>query len=428
MTNEPSWLALALAGALLLGLIGLIVMLVLTEAGAVTGLAGEATREPAPGEAAPGTPRTDDSHRHESRPAETSSSQRPGRAPRSAFAGAQETPQQRAAVIINPTKFTDLDEVKTSLAEVCREHGWAEPWWLETTAEDPGTGQTEQALAGGVDLVCALGGDGTVRTVGTALTGTGVPMGLLSAGTGNLLARNLRLPVDSPAKALQVALSGRNARIDTCVLRLTRPTERQLLQRYEDDDPADNVDLTDAADHPGGPSDTTDQPEEHLFLVMAGLGFDAEVMAGVPEALKAKVGWVAYLVSGARHLKGPQFVVDVRLDDGTRFHRRARSVIIGNVGRLQGGVVLMPDAVSDDGVVDMVLIAPRGVVGWAAVAAQVLTRQRRGHRRVEHISTTTVRIEASKPVEIQLDGDTLGAAKVMEVRVDPASLVVRMPA
>lgn len=408
MTEDPSWLLWTLALAVVLALLGAALSLSRTEAAAVD-------RRP------PGGPR------HALGDGRTPV--RAARAPRSAFSGAEEPTQQRAAIVVNPTKFDDVAAVRTSLVKVCREAGWAEPLWLETTAEDPGTGQTMRAIEEGVDLVCPLGGDGTVRTVGAALTDTGVPMGLLPAGTGNLLARNLGLPIDSIPKALQVALTGRNSPIDTCTLTLTRPTQRQLEARVEDeDDPSQAVEMSDAVGNVDPDTGQTMQAsEEHVFLVMAGLGFDAEVMAGAPEKLKATMGWAAYMVSAVQHLKGPQFMADVRLEDGTHVRRRARSLIIGNVGKLQGGVELMPEARSDDGVVDAILLAPEGIVGWGAVMTRVLTKRRKGHDRVEHFSSARVRVEIDKPIELQVDGDTMGTATSMDVLVNPASLIVRAP-
>ncbi len=301
---------------------------------------------------------------------------------------------RRAAVVVNPTKFTDVGRVRGRVGDVCRRHGWADPLWLETTAEDTGTGQTREALEAGVDLVCALGGDGTVRTVGAELAGTGVPMGLLPGGTGNLLARNLELPIDSLDAALTVALTGHDMPIDTCLLDLVRPDGSR---------------------------------EDHVFLVMAGIGFDAEVMAAAPERLKARVGWPAYIVSGLKHLKGPQFSVVVKVDGGAPFRRRVRSVMVGNVGKLQGGMDLLPDAVADDASVDAVLLSPEGVVGWAATVAQLSTRRRFGHSRVDHVQGQEVRVVCDRPVAIEIDGDTMGEASAMRVLVQPGTLVVRVP-
>jgi diacylglycerol kinase family enzyme len=332
--------------------------------------------------------------------------------------------QRTAAVVVNPTKFTDLALVRRRVQAACTRNGWAEPMWLETTPEDTGQGQARQAVEAGVDLVCPLGGDGTVRTVASTMANTGIPVGLLPGGTGNLLARNLDLPVDSLGRALEIALTGRDAAIDTCVLELVRPTSGELAARLRDeDDPAQTVDFRDAVDD----RSSDEVREQHRFLVMAGLGFDAEVMAAAPERLKARVGWLAYLVTGLQHLKGPQFTVAVKVDEEEPIRRRVRSVMVGNVGKLQGGMELLPDAVADDGAIDAVLLSPEGIVGWAAMTGQLITRQRIGHSRVDNLQAREIRVVSDKPVEIELDGDTLGTVSAMRVVVDPGSLLVRLP-
>ena len=303
--------------------------------------------------------------------------------------------QRRVAIIVNPTKFSDLDSVKERVRRRVTGHGWAEPLFIETTAKDTGTGQTEQALEQDVDLVCPLGGDGTVRTVAEVLVGTDTPMGLLPGGTGNLLARNLDLPFDDLDDALDVALTGQNKRID--VGRLT-------------------VDV----------SGEDQRPRQLVFLVMAGFGFDAAIMADAPEKLKAKVGPAAYMVSGTRNLRGPQFKVRVRIDEGEEISRRTRTVVVGNVGKLVGGLVLLPDAEVDDGHLDVVILSPKGVVGWAAVAAQVLSQRRKGHERVDHHTCREIRVRADRPQEAQVDGDTIGKARAISAEVVPAALIVRV--
>ncbi len=304
-------------------------------------------------------------------------------------------PLKRAGIIVNPTKFTDLDAVRARVTTTCLAQGWGEPIWLETTIADPGTGQARQAVEEGAAVVCPLGGDGTVRAVATALVGTETPLGPLPGGTGNLLARNLDLPFDSIEKALVVALTGQNVRIDVGRL---------------------SVD----------PSGQHAVPDEHLFLVMAGVGLDAAIMAGAQERLKARVGSAAYVVSGFQNFLGPQFRVRMKVDGEGEFARRTRTVIVGNCGRLFGGLVLMPGARLDDGVLDSVVLSPRGVVGWSAVAGHVVTRQRRGHPLIDRHAGREIHIELDRPQEVQLDGDTIGTARSMTARVDPLALVVRV--
>ncbi len=308
------------------------------------------------------------------------------------------TPLKRAGIIVNPTKFADaaaMDAVRARVTTTCLAQGWGEPLWFETTRADPGTGQAHRAVAEGAAVVCPLGGDGTVRAVAAALVGTETPLGPLPGGTGNLLARNLELPFDSVEKALVVALTGHNVRIDVGRL---------------------SVD----------PSGQHATPDEHVFLVMAGVGLDAAIMAGAPERLKARVGSAAYVVSGFQNFLGAQFRVRMKVDGEGEFSRRTRMVVVGNCGRLFGGLVLMPGARLDDGVLDSVVLSPRGVVGWSAVAGHVVTRQRRGHPLIDRHAGHEIRIDVDQPQEVQLDGDTIGTARSMTARVDPLALVVRV--
>lgn len=305
-------------------------------------------------------------------------------------------PLPRPAVIANPTKFMDESAEVSWIERRCAALGWGRPMWLETRAEDPGHGQARLALAEGAATVLAYGGDGTVRAVAAELAGTEVPLGILPAGTGNLFARNVSVPLTDLNDALDVALGGQVRSLD--------------VGRVEVDVSGEDA-----------------EPLRDTFLVMAGIGFDAEVMATVPAQLKERVGWWAYVVAGARRLNGQRTKVTLRLDDGVPLHRRARSVIVGNCGELTGGVQLMPAAQVDDGWLDVAVVAPRGVVGWGAVVATVLSRSRRGHPVVELFRCRRVEIRAEKPLHVQLDGDPTGKARVLRAQVEPLSLRVRVP-
>ena len=172
--------------------------------------------------------------------------------------------------------------------------------------------------------MCVLGGDGTVRAVAQELVGTGVPLGLLPGGTGNLLARNLGLPVDSLADAAAAAFSGRDRTIDVGWL-VVEPSESQRTGDL--DTGADNV---------------------HCFTVMAGVGFDAQIMDDAPEGVKDRAGWAAYVASGGKHLTDDPFALDLVVDGRTAAAGLVRTVVVGNCGELTGGMVLLPDAEVDD--------------------------------------------------------------------------------
>jgi diacylglycerol kinase (ATP) len=301
----------------------------------------------------------------------------------------------RAAIVVNPTKLNGTD-APAWIGRASSALGWGPPIWLETSVADPGGGQAREALARGADTVIAFGGDGTARTVAAELADTGVPLGLIPRGTGNLLARNLSLPLTDPEAALRVALTGSTRPIDLGDVELDLSGEDQ-------------------------------EPRRDAFLVMAGIGFDAEVMAAVRPKLKQRVGWWAYVVAGARNMRGRRTRVHLVLDEQTAISRRVRSVIVGNCGLLTGGLALMPDAELDDGVLDIVVVAPRGVVGWAGVTASVLTRRTIGHPVVEHFRCRRAEIRAERPLAVQLDGDPVGEARTMRVAVRPLALLVRCP-
>lgn len=298
-----------------------------------------------------------------------------------------ESRARRAAVIVNPTKV-GVDDTRTRLTIMSQRLGWADPLILETTEDDPGEGQVAEALEAGVDLICPLGGDGTVRAVATGLAGTSTPMGLLPGGTGNLLARNLGLPIDSVDDAFEVACTGRNKKID--ILRIT-------------------------ADH-GAPE---------VGLVMAGVGFDATVMADTNENLKGAIGWPAYIVSGMKHVIGHRFNVRISMTGSLPRPKRVRSVIIGNCGELQGGIPFLPDAQVDDGILDVAVLSPRTTFEWVKVIGAVLTRST--ERRLERFTGAVCTIDLEEPHHFQIDGDAVGEVSHVEVEVDPASLIVRVP-
>ena len=319
------------------------------------------------------------------------------------------TGRKRVAVILNPAKVGDLDDFKARVLAVAAREGWKQPHWFETTVEDPGPGQAQAALEAGVDLIVAAGGDGTVRAVCEEVARTGVAVGILPHGTGNLLARNLGLPLNI-RDALDVAFGGQDKAIDLATFRTNAVLE---------DDPAGEPADPDADDQPAG--------TETCFLVMAGLGMDAEIMTGVDDQLKEKVGWFAYFVSGVKALRFPAMKVEISVDDGEFKKFRARTVVIGNVGFLQGGIPLLPDAQIDDGLLDVVVIAPKRFIGWLAIIVRVMGRQRRTNERLDRLAGEKVVIRAEKPMPMQLDGDPVGSGTELTAEVQHGVLLVRVP-
>ena len=161
-------------------------------------------------------------------------------------------------------------------------------------------------------------------------------------------------------------------------------------------------------------------------MVMAGVGFAAAIMSGASHELKGRLGSLAYFVSGIRALRGPGASITLAVDGRIEPPRQVRTVVVGNCGRLLAGLVLLPAAKVDDGLLDVVAIGPKNIIGWLAVTARVLVRRRRGHRIVQHWQGRSVIISSESPQQAQLDGDPVGEVRGLRMRVDPGVLLVRV--
>lgn len=335
----------------------------------------------------------------------------PSRPERSSFRkkGEDKAPR-RAAIIINPTKFDDVPAVQRDLTAASEELGWAEPLFIETLVDDPGTGQARQAIEEGVDVVCPLGGDGTIRAVAVALAGTRTPMGLLPRGTGNLLARNLDIPFGSDlTAALKVAYGGRNRAIDVAWLELDPDEEEQIEDTGQAEAPVEGPEV-----------------RRHPFLVMAGMGFDAAIMGNTSEEMKKRVGWTAYFVTGFRSIFIKRFRVSWTIDGEEQKPVLARTMLFGNCGTLTGGIQLIPRARYDDGLIDGVVVAPKTLIGWGSVAVRVLGRSAKDSNELLRTSGATYTVDVDENHPVQVDGDVIGEASRMRVTIDKQTLIVRV--
>ena len=383
-----------------------------------------------------------------------------------------------ACVVVNPSKPRVTAVVRSLLEGELREAGYAGPVWLETSVSEPGTMQARLALAAGARLVVAAGGDGTVRSVAAGLAGTGAQMGIVPLGTANLAARNLGVPVGDARAAAQVVARGVDLPADLAWVRTEPWSDPDVAP---DPAPADaprgragSASLTGPAaaappDSPPAPVAPADSRQlsaeaaravrtihratrrahqwtrptlgdEHACMVVAGIGFDAGLVASTRPALKARVGWGAYALAAMENLGSPRMDLVLSLRDEAGARRverlRARNLLVANGGRLPAGITLLPQARTDDGMLDVAAIdTVAGLAGWSSLARQVLppyaarySESGRSLGRVMLRRGGEVAVQLSAPALVEVDGDLLAPTQGMRVRIDPGALLIRRPA
>jgi YegS/Rv2252/BmrU family lipid kinase len=290
----------------------------------------------------------------------------------------------RALIVFNPIagQAESFQQELAASVEVWREHGWrvtTQP----TSASGDGTRIAAAAAGEDYDLVVAAGGDGTINEVVNGLAGTRTALGTLPVGTVNVWAREIGLPLQPRVAAIA----------------LTRAAVHQ-------------IDLGRA--------------EQRYFLLMAGVGFDAAVVAEVRSPEKRRLGIIAYALRAAKialRYRGER----VRLSlDGRRTAGRALLVVIGN-SQLYGGVMrITAHAVIDDGLLDVCVIKGRTLRSAPLRALSILLRRYNTDPAIEYHRARSVLVESRHPMPVQVDGDRIGMTP-MTFAVASGALRVLLP-
>lgn len=253
-----------------------------------------------------------------------------------------------------------------------------------TRAAGHGSDIAREAVASGCPLVVAWGGDGTINEVASQLLGSKTALGIVRAGSGNGLARELRIPVD-PERALDVALAGGDRVID-------------------------------AGEIEGRP-----------FLNVAGIGFDAEMAVSFNQLGGERRGRFRYALLVARAFASYRACrYSLRLD-GRDLEVDALLVAIANLTQYGSNAVIAPEARPDDGLLDVVVIGNRGVLGRVGLVPRAYDRTIHKAGGVTIVKAASVSVEAARPILFHLDGETHTGSTRVEARVRAAALRVRTP-
>jgi diacylglycerol kinase (ATP) len=285
------------------------------------------------------------------------------------------------AVIAHGRKRTaDLPKLRRAL-----ERWGVDPMWVEVPKSKRAPKQLRKLLDRGADHIFVWGGDGMAQRCIDILAGTDATLAIVPAGTSNLLASNLGIP-KAVTKAVDVGLHGRRRKIDVASLNGER------------------------------------------FAVMAGTGFDAEMINGADGKLKRHLGRAAYLVTGAKSLRVRPFEARIRVDGSPWYEGPASCILAGNMGSLFAGVEVFADAEPDDGLLDLAVITADGVAQWAGAVGRTIAGHPERSPSFRITRGRKVKVKLDRKVLYELDGGSRTKVKAYRLAIEPAAITVCVPA
>ena len=292
------------------------------------------------------------------------------------------------AVIVNPISGTGGD------AEIARARAALAMSLLDARKIDGAVHLTEgvgharelakTALERGASTVIAWGGDGTMNEVASALAFRDASLGLVPSGSGNGLARELRIPFD-PTAAFAVALGSRERRID-------------------------------CGDIDG-----------HLFFNIAGMGLEARVAERFSAGGLARRGFRRYIEVTLRELFRPVAEQHTVIADGVEIRQRTLLLTVANSRQYGNGAIIAPRAKLDDGKLDVVMVSARSGLIALLQAPLLFLGAAAAVPGVTMLTASQIEIASEHPVLYHVDGEThVGGARIV-AQVHPLALRVRVP-
>ena len=295
-------------------------------------------------------------------------------------------PVKTVFVIFNPVSGqTDPEERKKLISDALAEDGYT-CQFIATSLKKGAKDLAVQAVKDGVDLLAVSGGDGTVMEAMSALVGTDIPIAVLPAGTGNLLSINLGIPITIP-DAVHVALSGKPYALD-----LARTSEG----RY--------------------------------FAIIGGMGMDAQMIADTDREAKNKLGKWAYFRAAFKNLPRRRAFIDIYLDDKPPLRRRAKTVLLANMGKITGGLAVLPTASPNDGLLDIGIVKAATLAHWVHLAGSAVLGRAHQDAALEVHQAKKVMLKPRHTQPIQFDGEDGGRTQSLTVEIVPHAVSVLLPA
>ncbi len=291
----------------------------------------------------------------------------------------QKTNKKSIGILINAKSGKGLSSVVDDITQHALQLGWSGPI-LTIDAIDQVANQIDDLRAQGATRLVIAGGDGTIRLAAQHIHDSGIELAILPLGTGNLLALNLNIPLNLD-QALNIALNGQAKSLDC------------------------------------------GQMNSQLFMIGAGLGLDAKIMANVTTQSKNKLGVLAYAVSAVRYMsdRSHKFLIAVGDQPAKTYH--AKMVLVSNLGKIQAGIQVAPQATPDSRQLKVAIVEANTILEWLSLLGWLLRNQPQRSSSYHSLSANSLTVDvANEPVPYQCDGDNMGTTDHVEVKVLPNTL------
>ena len=273
-----------------------------------------------------------------------------------------------------------LPELRRLLADA----GITDPLWFEVPKSKRSPKAAAKALEQGADVLLVWGGDGMVQRVVDTVAGSGVTLGIMPAGTANLFAGNLGIPTDLP-RALDIALHGDRRTLDVGVVNGER------------------------------------------FAVMAGAGFDADMIDEADGGLKDRFGRLAYVYTAAKATRRAGQRMEIKIDGTRWFKGQASCVLLGSMGTLSGGLEAFPDASPTDGKLEVGVVTAEGRLQWMRVMSRLAAGSAERSSLTRMTKASKVTVNMTKKTLYELDGGSRERVKKLKAHVEPGAITVSVP-
>lgn len=272
----------------------------------------------------------------------------------------------------------------SELRELLHKSGYPEPFWQEVSKSRFAPKAARRAVEHGADLIFVWGGDGTIQRCVDALATKPVTLALLPAGTANLLATNLEIPIDLE-QAVEIGLTGDSRKLDVGVL------------------------------------------NGHRFAVMGGVGLDAIIMENADGTAKEHFGRLAYIWSGLGAIRKKSKDVKVQIDGKPWFKGKASCILIGQMNSIGAGLTVFPDASPDDGLLEVGVITAKSFRDWSRLAIRLAVGQPEKSPLTKMSRGTDIEIKFNTPMRFEVDGGARKSRKKHVATIEPGAITVKVP-